>query len=170
MSKSSSIANYAINGAVMVADEIFSVFRYSLSLSLLLSPCARGLASPFLFRNDAVTNADGREGGRQKVSPLSISRCAFAFAEHAEMLPARRKFAIRKPLGLSSIRNDTSSALGLPRSPSIPALASSSLCPFLPRHRRCSPFVLLLMSRPSNSGGDLLGKFPRRRDAVMFAK
>lgn len=30
--------------------------------------------------------------------------------EYAEMLPTRRKFAICKPLGLSSIRNDTSSA------------------------------------------------------------
>lgn len=43
------------------------------------------------------------------------------------MLPARRKFAICKPLGLSSIRNDASSAP--PCHPLAPRLASRSSSP-----------------------------------------
>lgn len=98
----------------------------------------------------AMTSVGCREGSF--ALSLHSSRRAFASAENANMLPAQRKFAICKPLGLSSIRNDTSSALGLVCIP--PTCPISSLN---------TPFVLLLTSRPSNSGGDLLGKFPRRR-------
>lgn len=98
----------------------------------------------------AMTSVGCREGSF--ALSLHSPRRAFASAENANMLPAQRKFAICKPLGLSSIRNDTSSALGLVYIP--PTCPISSLN---------TPFVLLLTSRPSNSGGDLLGKFPRRR-------
>lgn len=45
------------------------------------------------------------------------------------MLPARRKFAICKPLGLSSIRNDTSSAPAPPYHPLAPRSSSRSSSP-----------------------------------------
>lgn len=83
------------------------------------------------------------EEGAEFPRPLHNPRHAFASAENANVLPAQRKFAICKPLGLSSIRNDTSSALGLHPACPIPSLnAPVSSASY--------------ESTPSNSGRDLL--------------
>lgn len=148
--------NHSINRFLQLDSHRYVVGRIFSDLhcaSLFSLPSARGLPSRHSYSGTAMTSVGCGESSF--ALPLHSPRRAFAFAsaENANMLPAQRKFAICKPLGLSSIRNDTSSALGLVCIP--PACPIPSLnTPF---------FSVLLTNRPSNSGGDLLGKFPRRR-------